>query len=352
MSPEVMKYGKTVFLPLVSGDSVRQQRRATHQDHGRSAYKAVQVLRPEVHSQEPKALGEQRVRRDWHRQPGATNAAAAGQRRARAPTGMNIIRWAFRLLDRAVGYAGHARRFYYEIMLLGHSCPRCDGKPSMAREGLCRCGSCGHQFDPTVAFQRCPTCGGPVKLHIRRYHCSACGADVRSKFLFDGLVFDADYFRQRMAESRQRRRQQRAEVRRLLANSRSQDLAMPGADLNDIPGLVDALNALSAGQADHPGWMPSEGLDLKRYQGHIRAHLRDVAVSLEEIPPLGEDARRDRIWRFVAIIFLAHEGVVDLRQEGPTILVMKHDDTKGPDFLEGTEELDGLKGSVGRAQAW
>lgn len=265
---------------------------------------------------------------------------------------MDIIRWAFRLLDRVVGYTGRARRFYYEIMLLGHACPHCGSKASMVREGWCRCGTCKHEFDPTVAFQRCPGCGGAVALHVRRYHCEQCGSDIGSRFLFDGLIFDRDYFRQRMAESRQRRMQQRDRVRQMLANSRSEDLAMPGANLDDVPGLVEALNALSAGWGDHPRWKPSEGLDLKRYQSHIRAYLEDDPISLEDIPPLLEDARKDRIWRFVALIFLAHDGVVDLRQEGPTILVMKHDDAEGSDVLEGIEEPDGLEGPVGRAQAW
>ncbi|MCY2928870.1 MAG: hypothetical protein NTV86_05140 [Planctomycetota bacterium] len=138
----------------------------------------------------------------------------------------------------------------------------------------------------------------------------------------------------------------------MLASSRSQDLTLPGANLDDIPGLLEALNALSAGCGDHPRWAPSEGLDLKRYQSHIKAHLEDDPISLEEIPPLGEDARKDRIWRFVAIIFLAHDGVVDLRQEGATILVMKHDDAKGSDLFEGVEDSDGVEGPMGGAQAW
>lgn len=265
---------------------------------------------------------------------------------------MNIIRWAFRLLDRVVGYAGRARGFYYEAMLLGHACPRCGGKLLMVGESWCKCRGCGYQFDPTAAFQRCQACGGSVSLHVRRYHCTRCGGDVTSKFLFDGLVFDNNYFRQRMAESRLRRRQQRERVRQMLASSRSQDLAMPGADLNAVPGLLEALNALSGGLGNRPRWKPAEGLDLKRYQNHIQAHLGDFPINLEEIPPLSEDARKDRIWRFVAIIFLAHDGAVDLRQKGPTILVMKHDDAKGSDLLEGVEESDGIEGSVGGAQAW
>ena len=56
MSLEVMNNGKTVFLPLVPVDIVRGQRRPTHQDHGRSADQAVQVLRPEVYAQASETL--------------------------------------------------------------------------------------------------------------------------------------------------------------------------------------------------------------------------------------------------------------------------------------------------------
>jgi hypothetical protein len=38
--------------------------------------------------------------------------------------------------------------------------------------------------------------------------------------LFDGLVFDTDYFRQKMVESRQRKREQRERVRQMLAEIR------------------------------------------------------------------------------------------------------------------------------------
>lgn len=266
---------------------------------------------------------------------------------------MNIILRALRLLERVTGYAGRARQFYYEIMLLGHVCPRCGGKPSMVHEGWCRCGACGNQFDPTVAFLRCPACGGETGLNVRRYSCVRCGNNVVSKFLFDGLVFDKEYFRQHMAESRRRQRDKREEVRKMLANSRSPVMEIGGADLNAVPGLMEALNALaSGGIEDCIGWRPSESFDLKRYQRHIQGHLGDFPVSLEEIPQLLEDARKDRIWRFVALIFLEHEGIVVLRQEGPMILVMRHDDAKRHDILEGVEEPDGLERPLGRAQAW
>ena len=53
----------------------------------------------------------------------------------------------------------------------------------------------GTGFDPTIAFQRCTACDGRIGLQIRRYRCRKCGSEVVSRFLFDGLVFNAEYFR-------------------------------------------------------------------------------------------------------------------------------------------------------------
>ena len=51
----------------------------------------------------------------------------------------------------------------------------------------------------------------------------------------------------------------------------------------------------------------------------MSAYISQGPLSLEDIPPLSEDARNDRIWRFIALIFLAHAGVIDIWQDGPTM---------------------------------
>jgi hypothetical protein len=50
--------------------------------------------------------------------------------------------------------------------------------------------------------------------------------------------------------------------------------------------------------------LPRSGFNLKRYESHVQAHIQPVAVDWEQIPPLSKDARIDRVWRFIAIIFL------------------------------------------------
>ena len=265
---------------------------------------------------------------------------------------IDIIRLAFRLAEAVIGFAGRARQLYYAVMLMGHECARCGSSLVMEGEGRCRCQACGDESDPTVAFQRCGTCGGRLELRVRRCRCTQCGADVASRFLFDGLAFDAEYFRQKMTESRQRKRELRERVRKMLAESRSPHLDAMPADLDAIPGLMDALNGLVAGTTEVVPFYPCTGFDLKRYQSHVEVHLRDFPIGLGDIPSLTEDARRDLIWRFVAIIFMAHAGLVDVWQEGTTILVMKHEaNGEGQGISRDLEDADGVEGPLGRAEA-
>ncbi len=218
----------------------------------------------------------------------------------------------------------------------------------MVGESRCRCRVCRRDLDPTLVFQRCSACGGQPRLRVRRYECSKCGAEVVSSFVFDGLVFDADYFRRKMADHRQRKRERRERVRALLAGSRSAALLSDPLDLAAAPGLAEALNSLTAGCEAPPGWQPRSSFDLARYQSHIQAHVGANALSLDEIPPLGEDARLDRIWRFIAIIYLAHAGLVQLWQEGQSVMVIQHEaDREGRNVFGETESPDGVEGLVG-----
>jgi len=265
---------------------------------------------------------------------------------------IDIIRLAFRLWEKVTGFSGRAREFFYAIVLVGRECSECGGRLEMIGEGRCTCQRCGLDLDPTVAFQRCTTCGGRLALRVRRYRCPSCGVDVASRFLFDGLAFDVGYFRQKMAEHRQRKKEIRERVHRMLAESRSPSCWLPFAEL--VPGsdLAGALDGLVATTEDIPRWRPAEGLDLKRYQGHVQAHLRDSPVTLGGIPALGEDSRKDLVWRFVAIIFMAHAGLVDIWQEGEAIWVMKHEtDREGQDIPRDLEDVDGVEGPPGRAEA-
>ena len=75
-------------------------------------------------------------------------------------------------------------------------------------------------------------------------------------------------------------------------------------------------------------------------------------MNLSEIPPLSENLRKDLIWRFIAVIFLAHDGIVDVRQNRQDILVKKHEtNRKRQDILGELEEADGIEGPLGGVEA-
>jgi len=125
------------------------------------------------------------------------------------------------------------------------------------------------------------------------------------------------------------------------------------ADLDSVPGLLDALNKLTAG-VDEPFAIESrDQFDLRHYESHIQAHIQDFPLSLGEIPPLSENARKDLIWRFIAVIFLAHAGTIDIWQEGQAIMVIKHEvNGKRQDVSGELEDPDGVEGFAGGVEAW
>lgn len=265
---------------------------------------------------------------------------------------MNIIALSFDMAQAVEGFVQRVRRFFYSVILLCHRCPYCNGSVQMAGEGRCQCSGCGSVFDPTVQFQRCSACGGMPVLKVRRYECSECGQEIISRFLFDGLVFDGEYFRQRMAESRQRKEDQRERIRQMLAEGRSGDLALEATDLAAMPGLIDALNSLTEGLPVHFDIDAPDGFDLKRYESHVLAHACESPLSLREISPLTGDLRKDVIWRFIAIIFLAHAGIIDVWQQGPEIMVKKREAYgKGQGIPGELEEPNGIEGPVGGVEA-
>ena len=59
------------------------------------------------------------------------------------------------------------------------------------------------------------------------------------------------------------------------------------------------------------------------------------------------------IWRFIAVIFLDHAGVIDVMQHGQEILVMKHETNRERQNVPGElEESDRIERSMGGIEAW
>jgi hypothetical protein len=257
---------------------------------------------------------------------------------------MNIIKLASEMFEAVLGFFAKTRSFYYMVVLLGHRCNECNSRLTMTSESRCRCERCGLEFDPTVEFQRCSLCGGIPVLRVRRYYCKGCGNEVTSRFVFETLPFEKEYFKQKMAESRQRKKEKLRQVRDMLAQSRSQALGFDAVDLDSVPGLLAALNSLSQGINEKMLIELKGRFDLLGYQEHIKAHIKDFPVDLRSIPVIIENARKDLIWRFIAAIFLEHEKEIEINQIGQTIWVSKYADRQRQDFPGEIEETDGLQG--------
>jgi hypothetical protein len=243
----------------------------------------------------------------------------------------DIIAQALRLERCVARFRTHAKAFFQAVVLCAHLCPVCAASLFMVAAGKCQCHACGKNFDPTIAFQRCGICGGAPIVNGRHYACASCAATITSRFLFDESPFDAEYFRQKMAESRERKAQQDSRAHRGGVPNRSPAINLPVADGDSLSSLLASLSTMSINDPPHQiPITPQQAFDLRRYERHVEAHLATIPVALGDLPGLIEDVRLDKIWRFVAIIFLVHERRASAWQEGPTIWV-----TKGEAIAEG-----------------
>jgi hypothetical protein len=239
---------------------------------------------------------------------------------------MDIIAQACEMRVAVETFISHARKYFYEVMLSGYSCPDCKVALIMTADGNCRCTGCGNEFDPTIAFQRCGSCGGKVRLKICRYQCVSCSEIVHSRFVFDGNVFDKEYFKQRMQQSREKRNQQRELIIEELIENRSDPLEADYIDFSAVEGLEGAIDELTL-LPQLAGFIPlCKGFDLKCYQNHLEANIGPFEVCFDDIPQLEEDARLDRIWRFVAVIFMEHLGTMELYQEDEVIYIKRENE--------------------------
>jgi hypothetical protein len=141
--------------------------------------------------------------------------------------------------------------------------------------------------------------------------------------LFDERVFDAAYFRESMRESRQRARKKREEVRLLPAGSRSAELCLVDEPVLD-PCLVQDLDSFIGAQGLSPYEALSEvsaGFSMEKYREHILLALDSGTTPFSAMEALVEDCRLDRVWRFITLVFMQHEGEVVISQYGQDLLV-------------------------------
>ena len=229
--------------------------------------------------------------------------------------------------DRVALYRDHARQFYFEVVLSIYRCPGCGAKMRMTQPSRSEC-DCGAILDPTVAFQRSPCCEAKLRLARNHYLCTHCGATVPSHFLFDEKLFAAQYMREKMSESRERKRRKREEIRLLLAASRSSDLCV-----TDFP-TADAVDQLSAEldrfvdrktAPDAEELIGDDDFRMEDYRQAILSRLGGCSTRFDAFPAVCSDRRLDQIRRFMALLFMEQDREVWLEQQGSTIMVMRYE---------------------------
>ena len=238
--------------------------------------------------------------------------------------GNPLVSAVIRVLKRVDEFKKLAREFYFDVILSVHQCPRCGSRLKMTGKSECSC-VCGNIFDPTIAFQKSACCGKHLVRKSQHYICSGCRKTVPSTFLFDEKLFDKAYFREMVKKSRSRAAKRREEMNRLLAEGRSGTLIFFDEPcLEFIPGLIEDLNDFIGTEGLSPrdfALDTNPGFKMDDYRGHILRVLGCDSLLFSDIDTLINDARRDKIWRFVTLTFMQNAREVMLTQYGNDLLV-------------------------------
>ena len=238
-----------------------------------------------------------------------------------------LVREIRTILNQISAFKGRAKAFYFEVLLSTVRCPACCGRLLMTGQSECTC-SCGNVLDPTVAFQKSTCCGSRLIRKTFHYSCSRCQKIVPSRFLFDEKLFDGEYFRVMMRKSRRRSQRKKEEIRRLLAESRSGAFPLlEDPDLESIPGLLKDLDGFINDGSNGVGDLYFEldqPFEMDKYREHILSNLGWNDTLFSDIDPFINDGRRDRIWRFVTLVFMQHDREVDIEQNGNELLIQRY----------------------------
>ena len=219
------------------------------------------------------------------------------------------------------------RNFYYFLVLSDYRCSKCTGKLKMIDDSKCKCINCKYEFDPTLILQKCPKCSGDLIKKTYHYFCNNCNDQVYSKFCFEEKAFNKEYFTEMMRKSRERKLIQTQVFQKQLINSRS-DVYYPeeSIKLDEIDGLTETLNSF----IDSPipeslirFYLKSEEFEMGKYKNHILSSFEGIEMFFDEIQALIENGRKDKIFRVITLIFMAHNKEVILNQYNNRILVEK-----------------------------
>ncbi len=225
-------------------------------------------------------------------------------------------------LENVIGsFRERVRSFYFSVLLSKFRCPQCQEQFQVVGLSSALCG-CGAAFDPTLTFQKSSCCGAILVKRQCHYACSVCGEVVPSIFLFNEVLFDGEYFREKMRLSREQRRREQAETRTILRAERSGTLSFSGeVDLNTLPELLTDLDDLIGARSieERPqDW--ERNPSIEDYRRHI-VNLLDAEIVFSSISPLLPEERRDKVYRFISLIYMEQDREVRLSQYGEDILV-------------------------------
>ena len=238
-----------------------------------------------------------------------------------------LLRDINKILDYMEDYRIRVKEFYFEVLLSQYCCPKCGGPLRMVGQSECSC-LCGHRFDPTLAFQVSLCCMKTLTRKTFHYVCSSCHKIVPSRFIFDERLFDAEYFREMMQDSRRRAMVKKEEIRRILAESRSGGLMlMDEPQFDAIPELFNDLDMFvqnNAYQLYDEAFDLKTGFDMTPYRTQILSLLSQSPVRFSHVSPILGDNRRDRVRRFITLIFMDNDREICLQQQGDDLLIQRH----------------------------
>lgn len=120
-----------------------------------------------------------------------------------------------------------------------------------------------------------------------------------------------------MRDSRERKEAKVAEMRKLLAESRSLPF-QPYSDFSDtlaafvtdldhyvsVPAVLEQLAALNR-----------PAFDMSVYRQRILDLVRGGAVDFEGVSTVVEDGKLDRVFRFITAVFMEQDGLLEILQD-------------------------------------
>ena len=221
----------------------------------------------------------------------------------------------------------HARLFYFDVLMSIHPCPHCGGKLRIVAASKAKCTTCSTILDPTLEFQRSPCCNAKLRQKTCHYICVKCSEYVPSMYLFDERLYTPEYFKEKMWESRERKRQRCEELRKILTGSRSNQLLLPEfPDDNVIEDLALDLNRL----AEEVPYVTLEQFRMQsefrmeEYRKIILSSLDGCAVRFSTLPTIETDQRLERARLFITLIFMEQDREVWLESQDNDIMVIPY----------------------------